>query len=101
MLGNTVLNLILQAGLVVKIVLLILLFFSVFSWAIIFYKFRFLSKVERESEDFQRAFRKSKDWNILYQTTKKLSLSPLVRLFRSVYSADSTVETDKEEVKEL
>jgi biopolymer transport protein TolQ len=58
MTGDTVLNLIWQAGPVVKFVLLILLFFSVFSWAIILYKLRFLSKVERESEDFQRALQK-------------------------------------------
>jgi biopolymer transport protein TolQ len=97
--GDTVLNLIWQAGPVVKFVLLILLFFSVFSWAIIIYKFRFLSKVERESEDFQRAFRKSKDWNTLYQTTKRFPLGPVVNLFRSVYSAESREETDREEIK--
>ncbi len=97
--GDTALNLIFQAGLVVKIVLLILLFFSVFSWAIILYKFRFLSKIERESEEFQRAFRKSKDWDTLYQSTKRLSLSPVVNLFRSVYSAESMEEIDREEVK--
>ncbi|TNF55855.1 MAG: protein TolQ [Nitrospiraceae bacterium] len=97
--GDTVLNLIWQAGPVVKFVLLILLFFSVFSWAIIIYKFRFLSKVERESEDFQRAFRKSKDWDTLYQTTKRFPLSPVVNLFRSVYSAESREETDREEIK--
>lgn len=95
MAGDTVLNLIFQAGLVVKIVLLILLFFSVFSWAIILYKFRFLSKIERESEEFQRAFRKSKDWNTLYQSTKRLSLSPVVNLFRSVYSVESMEEVKR------
>jgi biopolymer transport protein TolQ len=99
MTGDTVLNLIWQAGPVVKFVLLILLFFSVFSWAIILYKLRFLSKVERESEDFQRAFRKSKDWDSLYQTTKRFTLSPVVNLFRSVYSAESREETDREEIK--
>ncbi len=94
--GNTVLSLILQAGPVVKIVLLILLFFSVLSWAIIFYKFRFLSKVEKESEEFHRAFMKSKDWNTLYQSTKRLTLSPLVNLFRAVHMGD---EISKGEVK--
>jgi biopolymer transport protein TolQ len=97
--GDTVLNLILQAGPVVKLVLLILLFFSVVSWAIIFYKFRFLSKVENESEEFQRSFRKSKDWDTLYQSTKRLTLSPAVNLFRSVYAAASQEETDKDEIK--
>jgi biopolymer transport protein TolQ len=101
--GDTVLNLIFQAGLVVKIVLLILLFFSVFSWAIIFYKFRFLSKVEKESDEFQRAFEKSKDWDKLYQSTRRLTLSPPVNLFRTAYSMKSSAESmediDMEEVK--
>ncbi|MFV1976981.1 MAG: protein TolQ [Candidatus Scalindua sp.] len=96
--GNTALSLILGAGLVVKIVLLILLFFSIFSWAIIFYKFRFLSKVERESEEFHRAFLKSREWDALYQSTKRLRLSPLSNLFRSVYSVE---EVDRDSIRRI
>lgn len=96
MAGDTVLNLILQAGLVVKIVLLILLFFSVLSWAIIFYKFRFLSKIEKESEEFQKAFGRIKDWDRLYQSTKKLTLTPLSSLFRTAYSMGSSEESIEE-----
>jgi biopolymer transport protein TolQ len=44
-------------------------------------------------------FRKSKDWDSLYQTTKRFTLSPVVNLFRSVYSAESREETDREEIK--
>jgi biopolymer transport protein TolQ len=97
--GETVLHLIRDAGLVVRFVLLILLSFSVFSWAIIIYKFMFLSKIERETEEFQRAFRKSKNWDLLYQSTKRLSLSPVVNLFRAVHSAESTEEIDREGIK--
>jgi biopolymer transport protein TolQ len=99
--GDSVLSLIWQAGPVVKLVLLTLLFFSVFSWAIIFYKYRFLSSVEKESDDFQRAFRKSKDWDSLYQSTKRYMLSPLIILFRSVYTAVAKEGTDREEVKRI
>ncbi len=99
--GDTVLSLILQAGIVVKVVLLILLFFSIFSWAIILYKHRFLSKIEKESDEFQRAFRKSKEWDKLYQSTKRLQISPLISLFRSAYSAVSKMEHDREEVKRI
>ncbi len=96
---DTILSLIWKAGPVVKFVLLILLSFSVFSWAIIFYKFKLLSKVEKESEEFQRAFAKSKDWDALFQSTRRLAVSPLIMLFRSVYSSESREETDREEVK--
>ena len=58
------------------------------SWAIIFYKYRFLSKVEKESTDFQAAFQGSKHWDTLYQSTKRFSLSPLVNLFRAAYSVE-------------
>jgi len=86
--GDTVLTLIFKAGLVVKLVLLILLFFSIYSWAIIFFKLKLLSKVEKESEEFHRIFLKSKSWGELYQSTKKHSLSPLANLFRAAYSME-------------
>lgn len=86
--GDTVLTLIFKAGPVVKFVLLVLLFFSVFSWAIIIYKLRLLSKVEKESNQFQRAFIKEKQWDAVYQSTKRLTLSPLANLFRAAYSIE-------------
>lgn len=94
--GDTILSLILRAGPVVKFILFVLLFFSVFSWAIIFYKFRFLSRIEKESEEFQRAFSKSHDWETLYRTTIRLKLSPLANLFRTVNSAEGM---DKDDIK--
>jgi biopolymer transport protein TolQ len=97
--GDTVLKLILEAGLVVKGVLLILLSFSVISWAIILYKFRYLSKIEKESERFLREFQKDTDWDRLYKSSKTFALSPFVNLFRSVYSAETPEKTDSEEVK--
>jgi biopolymer transport protein TolQ len=92
--GDTVLTLIFKAGLVVKFVLLVLLFFSVVSWAIIFFKMRLLSKVEKESDQFQRAFVKGKQWDSVYQSTKKLTLSPLANLFRTAYSIEDTTNEE-------
>jgi len=94
--GDTILTLIWKAGPVVKFILLILLFFSVLSWAIIFYKYRFLSKVEKESADFHAAFQSSKHWDTLYQSTKRFSLSPLVNLFRAAYSIE---DAGREEIR--
>lgn len=97
--GDTVLKLILEAGLVVKGVLLILLSFSVISWAIILYKFRYLSKIEKESERFLREFEKDPDWDRLYKSSKTFALSPFVNLFRSVYSAEAPEKIAADEVK--
>lgn len=85
--GDTVLNLIFQAGPVVKLVLLILLYFSVYSWAIIFYKNRFLSKIEKETEVFNRNYIRSRNWDSLNQATRDLSLSPVANIFRAAHSA--------------
>jgi len=94
--SDTVLTLILKAGLVVKFVLLILLFFSIVSWAIIIYKNRLFSKTEKESVQFHSAYLKSKQWDDLYQTTKKLMLSPLANLFRAAYSLE---DATREEIR--
>ena len=97
--NHSALQLVLQAGYVVKGVLLILLFFSVVSWAIIFYKQRYFSKANNESENFLRSYRANKNITDLYKVTKNLYLSPVANVFKSVY-ADETGR-DKNEVKRL
>lgn len=82
--GN-ILDLVLQAGLVVKIVLLILLIFSVVSWAIIFYKFRLIGRAQKESEIFLRLFRRSKRLDAIFNSSKNLLGSPLANIFRAGY----------------
>lgn len=86
--GHTVFSLIFRAGPVVKFVLILLLFFSVFSWAIIIYKFRMLSRVEKESEEVQRAFQEGRDYDSMYHATRRISLSPLASLIRAVHVSD-------------
>ncbi len=97
--NHSALQLIIQAGYVVKGVLLILLFFSVVSWAIIFYKQRYFSKANKESDYFLRSYRTNKNITDLYKLTKNLYLSPVANVFKSVY-ADET-SRDKNEVKRL
>ncbi|MEJ2696624.1 MAG: protein TolQ [Candidatus Sulfobium sp.] len=96
---ESVLTLVLQAGIVVKGVLLLLLFFSVVSWAIIFFKQRYFSKANKESEQFLRLFRTNRVPRQLYKATKGLSLSPIANVFKSVYTDD--VRRDQNEVKRL
>jgi biopolymer transport protein TolQ len=83
---DSAIQLILQAGYVVKGVLLILLFFSIVSWAIIFFKQRYFSKADEESQEFLRAYRSNRDSKGLFQATKNLMISPIANLFRAVYS---------------
>jgi biopolymer transport protein TolQ len=96
---ESAIQLILQAGYVVKVVLLILLFFSVFSWAIIFYKHRYFSKASKESEAFLRTFRAGRDMKGLYNAARGLQLSPLANVFKSVYADEG--RASKDEIKRL
>ncbi|UCC38923.1 MAG: protein TolQ [Candidatus Aminicenantes bacterium] len=79
------LKLILEADIVVKLVLLILLFFSVFSWAVIFFKRRALKSASIQSQKFLTVFQKSKNLKDVYETAKRYKASPLAALFRSGY----------------
>jgi biopolymer transport protein TolQ len=90
-------DLILQAGPIVKSVMVLLLFFSVFSWAIIFYKHRYLKNAQRESEVFLKTFSKSHDPRGLFVLSKKFSLSPVSNVFRSVYL--DSARDDKDEIR--
>ena len=47
-------GMILDAGLMVKFVLLLLLIFSVVSWAIIFLKYRYYRKIKKDNERIGR-----------------------------------------------
>ncbi len=94
--GDTVLTLILKAGIVVKFVLLLLLFFSVVSWAIIIYKQKLFTKIAKETDLFNEAYTRSKDWESLYHSTKKLNLSPLANLFRTARSMNNA---ERDEVR--
>jgi biopolymer transport protein TolQ len=97
--NNSVIQLILNAGYIVKAVLLILMMFSVISWAIIFFKQKYFTKANRESEQFQRAYRTNRDPKSLFQATRGLTLSPIANVFKAVYVDDA--KRDKNEVKRV
>jgi len=78
-------DLVLQAGPVVKLVLLILLYFSLVSWAIIFYKFTVVQKAIKESERFLDFFWSKKRFDLVGQGVKEFANSPLATLFREGY----------------
>ena len=96
---DSAIQLVLQAGFVVKGVLLILLFFSIVSWAIIFYKQRFFAKANSETAHFLQAYRSSRQSSELYQSTRSFMISPIANLFRAVYTDD--MHKDKSEIKRV
>lgn len=92
---DTVFQIIFQAGYVVKFVLLVLLFFSVVSWAIIFFKHRYLSGADKQNASFINAFRGSRDPRNLLAASRKHSLSPISNVFKAVYSETGIRERDE------
>ncbi|NNF99939.1 MAG: protein TolQ [Desulfobacteraceae bacterium] len=74
-----------NAGLMVQFVLLMLLFFSVTSWAIIIIKFRYIRKALRESGKFTDYFWKSRDLASAFTKAKQLRGSPIARVFQIGY----------------
>jgi len=80
-----VIHMFLNAGLMVQFVLLLLLFFSITSWAIILIKFRYLRKAFGESAFFTDFFWKSRNLSEAFAKAKQLHSSPVARIFRIGY----------------
>ena len=73
-------------GIVVKLVLCILLYFSVVSWAIIFYKFIQVQKANRESDRFLEFFWQTKRFDAVSAQIDRFANSPLSILFTEAYN---------------
>ncbi|KJR43996.1 biopolymer transport membrane proton channel TolQ-like protein [Candidatus Magnetoovum chiemensis] len=83
---QNVLSLILNAGYVVKCVLLVLFLFSFISWSIMITKYRVFSKLQQESETFYQIFRSGKDSASIYRHGKFLTISPAANIFKALYT---------------
>ncbi|MCB2184552.1 MAG: protein TolQ [Desulfobulbaceae bacterium] len=75
-----------NAGLMVKFVMLLLLFFSIMSWYIVFQKQMLFNKVRKESEDFLANFWASKNLAEAYRSALELTYCPEAAIFKSGYA---------------
>lgn len=73
------------AGPVVKFVLLLLLFFSITTWAIIFIKYRYVRRAFNESADFTDLFWQCRNLADAFAKAKALRPSPTSRIFMTAY----------------
>jgi len=83
---GSLLGMILDAGLMVKFVLLILLVLSIVSWTIIFLKFRYYRKIKIENEAFDSDYQRSNKLSELLPASKKYSSSTTAEVFRVGYT---------------
>ena len=80
-----------RADFIVKSVIIILIAASVYSWALIFEKYKVFKKINKSSEEFEEDFINSKSVNTLLDKTSPDSEDPMTIVFRSgaKYLADN------------
>ena len=75
-------SLFLRADSIVKSVILMLIACSIYSWAIIFEKFKLFKKINLESEEFEENFWKSKSAESFYNSLPVNLENPMALLFK-------------------
>jgi biopolymer transport protein TolQ len=75
-------QLFLRADFVVKFVIILLLASSVYSWALIFEKFRLFKKINQSTSDFEEKFWKSKSAESLNNSLPNDIEDPLAKIFK-------------------
>ena len=76
-------QLFLRADFVVKAVIIILLLASIYSWALIFEKYRLFKKIELSSSSFEDKFWKAKSAENFYNHLSNKNKDPLTAIFQS------------------
>jgi biopolymer transport protein TolQ len=90
-LSSGVLELILNAGPIAKVVLAILLLFSIISWALIVEKWWQLRRVRRQTLAFMKIFREGRRPSVVHSAARKFRDSPLAQLYAAAYGEISGV----------
>ena len=79
----SIVNLFIRADVIVKSVIIILIASSVYSWAIIFDKYRLFNKINKSSHDFEEKFWKSKSAESFYNSLPSSINDPMALVFKS------------------
>jgi len=82
---GSLLGMVLDAGLMVKFVLSILLIFSVVSWAIIFLKYKYYRNIKKENDEFNADYMRSSKLSDVHLAAKKYKSSTVAEVFRVGY----------------
>ncbi len=79
----SIMKLFARADIIVKSVIVILIASSVYSWAIIFDKYRLFNKINKSSEEFEEKFWKSKSAETFYNNLPANVNDPMAIVFRN------------------
>ena len=96
----SVLNLFLQAGIVVKVVMILLFVVSILSWIVIVERYKFFRKVKNENNVFLKKFWSGKDLSILHKEIQdKEVLYGSMNLFKNSFDEFHQSESEAEIVE--
>ena len=79
----SIIQLFLRADFVVKSVIIILIAASVYSWALIFEKYRLFKRIEKSTSNFEDKFWKSKSAESFYNNFANRDKDPVANIFQS------------------
>ena len=98
----SLIQLFLRADFVVKSVIIILIAASIFSWALIFDKYRLFKKLEKSTSSFEEKFWKSRSAESFYNSFTNRDKDPVATIFQSAMteliktkSKSSAVQTNR------
>ena len=98
----SLIQLFLRADFVVKSVIILLIAASIFSWALIFEKYRLFKRIEKTTTSFEEKFWKSRSAESFYNTLTNRDKDPIANIFQSAMteliktkSKSSAVQTNR------
>ena len=98
----SIIQLFLRADFVVKSVIIILIAASVYSWALIFEKYRLFKRIEKSTSSFEDKFWKSRSAESFYNSFTNKEKDPMASIFQSAMneliktkSKSSSVQTNR------
>ena len=87
----SILNLILDSGTVAKFIIIVLLIFSIVSWAIMAERWRYFRRAQAQSRHFLAFFQSQREYSQVYAVASKWPCSPAAVVFREVYEKHELV----------
>ena len=78
----SIINLFIRADIIVKIVIIMLIAASIYSWAIIFEKYRLFKKINKSTLEFEEKFWRSKSAETFYNNLPSEMNDPMAMVFR-------------------
>ena len=79
----SLIQLFIRADIIVKSVIIILIAASIFSWSLIFEKYRLFKRIEKSTTSFEEKFWKSKSAESFYNSLTNIDKDPMANIFQS------------------